>query len=120
MVPEQIVDWLSLVGDTVDGIPGVPGVGPKTAAKLLTQYKTVEVLYERIDTVSSPKLRERLSAAEKDVRRNRQLIALKIIRQWDVSLDTLRPTAPDVSRLREQYRRWDFRSLLQSLDEFQF
>ena len=120
VVPEQIVDWLSLVGDTVDGIPGVPGVGPKTAAKLLTEYKTVEALYERIDTVSSPKLRERLSAAEKDVRRNRRLIALKIIRQWDVSLDTLRPAAPDVSRLREQYRRWDFRSMLQSLDELPF
>lgn len=120
VVPEQIVDWLSLVGDAVDGIPGVSGVGPKTAAKLLTEYRTVEALYERIDTVSSPKLRERLSAAEKDVRRNRQLIALKKIRQWNVSLDTLRPAAPDVSRLRDQYRRWGFRSMLQGLDELPF
>ena len=120
VVPEQIVDWLSLVGDAVDGIPGVSGVGPKTAAKLLTEYRTVEALYERIDTVSSPKLRERLSAAEKDVRRNRQLIALKNIRQWNVSLDTLRPAAPDISRLRDQYRQWGFRSMLQGLDELPF
>ena len=118
--PEQIVDWLSLVGDTVDGIPGVSGVGPKTAAKLLAEYKTVEVLYESIASVSSLKLRERLIDAEKNVHRNRQLIALKIIRQWDISLDALRPATPDVSKLREQYRRWGFRSMLQSLDEFPF
>ncbi len=60
--PSQVVDWLSLIGDSVDNIPGVPGVGPKTAAELLNQFGSVETLYARLDGVKSEKLRAALRA----------------------------------------------------------
>ncbi len=56
--PTQIVDWLSLTGDAVDNIPGVPGVGAKTAANLLTQFRSIEELYRRLEEVRSEALRE--------------------------------------------------------------
>jgi 5'-3' exonuclease len=58
--PSQIVDWLSLMGDSVDNIPGVPGVGPKTAADLLKQFGSVTGLFARLDEVKSEKLRAAL------------------------------------------------------------
>ena len=74
--PEQIVDWLSLVGDAADNIPGVPGVGVKTAAALLNEFGSVDGIYERLAEVKRDKLREALAAAEADVRRNQSLVAL--------------------------------------------
>ena len=67
--PGQIVDWLSLVGDSVDNIPGVPGVGPKTATDLLRQFGSVVEMYRRLDEVKSERIRAALRAAEADVRR---------------------------------------------------
>ena len=58
--PEHIVEWLALTGDSVDNIPGVPGVGPKTAAGLLREFGSLEELAAGLDRVSRPKLRERL------------------------------------------------------------
>ena len=60
--PSQIVDWLSLLGDSVDNIPGVPGVGPKTAADLLRQFGSVAALYGRLPEVTSERLRSALTA----------------------------------------------------------
>ena len=120
VLPAQIIDWLSLVGDAVDGIPGVPGVGPKTAAKLLTEYQTIEQLYANLDQISSEKLRGKLAEAAEDIRRNQGLVALKTMAQWDVPLSDLVPTQSNEEALREYYRRWNFRSRLSALDEFDF
>ncbi|MEC8972412.1 MAG: 5'-3' exonuclease H3TH domain-containing protein, partial [Verrucomicrobiota bacterium] len=76
--PAQIVDWLSLVGDAADNIPGVPGVGVKTAAALLNEFGSVDGIYERLAEVKRDKLRESLAAAEAEVRRNQSLVALKL------------------------------------------
>ena len=114
--PEQIVDWLSLVGDAVDGIPGVPGVGPKTAAKLLGEHGTVENLYNNLDVVSSDKLRAKLEAAAEDVRRNQELVRLKPMPQWQTALENLRPGEENYATLHAQYTRWNFRSALRELE----
>jgi len=114
--PEQIVDWLSLVGDAVDGIPGVPGVGPKTAAKLLSAYETVENIYQNLDDISSEKLRGKITAAEADVRRNQNLVRLKKMPQWTVPLTDLVLGEPDFAKLLTQYSRWNFRVFLKELE----
>jgi DNA polymerase-1 len=115
--PLQIVDWLSLTGDSVDNIPGVPGVGPKTAAELLNQFGTVRRVYERLDEVKSERLRANLSAAEDAVRRNRELVRLREDLPCEFSLDELGGKPADAGRLRELYQRWGFKTLLAALEE---
>jgi DNA polymerase-1 len=114
--PAQIIDWLSLVGDTVDGIPGVRGVGPKTATKLLLEYGTVENLYSNLDAVEPDGLQGRLREATTEVQRNQELVALREISEWKIKLEELRPGAGDYTTLHAQYTRWNFRSLLQELE----
>ena len=114
--PTQIIDWLSLVGDAVDGIPGVRGVGPKTATKLLLEYGTVENLYSNLDAVKPDGLQGRLREAMTEVQRNQELVALREIPEWKIKLEELRPGAGDYATLHAQYTRWNFRSLLQELE----
>jgi DNA polymerase-1 len=114
--PAQIVDWLSLTGDNVDNIPGVSGVGPKTAAELLKQFGSVPVLYERLDEVKSEKLRAALRAAADAVRRNRELVRLQDDLACEFSPDTLAEKPADACRLRELFERWGFRGMLASLE----
>jgi len=113
--PEQVVDWLSLVGDSVDNIPGVRGVGPKTATELLRQFGSCAGLLARLDSVESDRLRTALQAASELLERNRQLIRLRDDLDLDYSLDRLVPTVPDHQRLRALYQEWGFRTMLSEL-----
>jgi DNA polymerase-1 len=115
--PSQIVDWLSLTGDSVDNIPGVPGVGPKTAAELLNQFGSIRALFERLDEVKSEKLRANLHAAKDAVQRNRALVRLRDDLPCEFSPAALAGRPADAARLRELYRRWGFRTLLATLGE---
>ena len=115
--PSQVVDWLSLTGDNVDNIPGVPGVGPKTAAELLGQFGSVRVLYERLDEVKSERLRAALRASMDVVRRNCELVRLRDDLPCEFSPDELAAKPADAGRLRELYRRWGFKTLLAALGE---
>ena len=112
--PEQIADWLSLIGDSVDNIPGVPGVGPKTATELLLRFGTVEHLYARLSEVKSDRIRASLEGAAGAVRRNQQLIRLQD-EPWLAALDELMPRSPDEPKLRQLYRDWGFKSMLAQL-----
>jgi DNA polymerase I len=114
--PSQIVDWLSLTGDSVDNIPGVPGVGPKTAADLLRQFGSIEKLYDRLGEVKSEKLRLALINAREAVRRNRELVRLHEV-DCGFSAEAMTVRAPDTVRLRELYSRWGFKTLLAALLE---
>ena len=111
VVPEQIVDWLCLIGDSVDNIPGVPGVGPKTATDLLLQFGTITALYARLAEVKSDRIRAALQAAEPDVRRNQRLIHLRDDAP-EVQLGELSPRPADRERLRALFAEWGFRGML--------
>jgi|APGre2960657468_1045069.scaffolds.fasta_scaffold01060_8 DNA polymerase-1 len=113
--PEQIVDWLSLIGDTVDNIGGVPGVGPKTATDLLQQFGTVEALYGRLGEVKSERTRAALQAAEPAVRRNQRLIRLRDDLPGAFELEVFSPRPADRARLEALYREWGFKGLLAEL-----
>ena len=115
--PEQIVDWLSLVGDAADNIPGVPGVGVKTAAVLLNEFGSVDGIYERLAKVKRDKLRESLAAAEADVRRNQSLVALKLDLPGEPELDELRRGFQDSARLEKLFETWGFSRMLNDLRE---
>ncbi len=114
--PAQIVDWLSLMGDSVDNIPGVPGVGPKTAADLLNQFGSVAELFRRLDEVKSEKLRGALREAADAVRRNRELVRLRDDLPCDFSPAELAEKPADAGRLRELFARWGFKGMLAALE----
>ena len=114
--PEQIVDWLSLVGDSVDGIPGVPGVGSKTAADLLKQFGSVDAVYSRIGEVKSERLRGALERARADVRRNQALIRLKDDLALECQPAHLTEQPADGEKLRECFSRWGFKSMLAAIE----
>lgn len=110
--PSQIVDWLSLIGDSVDNIAGVPGVGPKTATDLLGQFGSADSLYSRLDEVKSEKLRASLRMAADVVRRNQRLIRLKDDLPGGFSSDEVLAGLPDVPQLQSLFAEWGFKSLL--------
>lgn len=114
--PSQVVDWLALIGDSVDNIPGVPGVGPKTAAELLRRFGSVDGLYGRLSEVDSDRLRGALAAAEDAVRRNCDLVRLRGEAANGVELEGLRARPSETGRLVELFRRWGFRSLLAEVE----
>jgi DNA polymerase-1 len=115
--PGQIVDWLSLIGDSVDNIPGVPGVGARTATELLKRFGNVESLYQRLGEVAAQKMRGNLQAAAAQVRRNQQLIRLKTDVASPFGLEALAVRAPNPVRLRELFAGWGFKSMLRQLEE---
>ena len=114
VTPEQIVDYLALVGDSADNIPGVPKCGPKTAAKWLKEYGTIDNLIAHADRIKG-KIGENLRASLEQLPLARALTTIKRDVPLPVSLQELTPTAPDVERLREHYRRMGARRLLASL-----
>lgn len=118
VAPGQIIDWLSLRGDTVDNIPGVPGVGIKTATDLVQRFGSAENLYRRLDEVKSENLRNALRSAEENVRRNRELVRLHDDLRCDFSPEEMASgKPPDARRLRELYRGWGFKTMLAALEE---
>jgi len=110
--PEQIVDWLCLVGDAVDNIPGIPGVGAKTAAELLRQFGSCRRLLEQVENITSDRIRTSLVEGASNLLRNREIIRLKDDLDLQVALDHLKASPPDRGRLATLYRQWGFRSLL--------
>ncbi len=110
--PAQVVDWLSLVGDSVDDIPGVAGVGPKTATDLLKRFGSIEQLLARAGELKSESQRLAVQSSAELLRRNQRMIRLKDELAGGPDLESLKPASPNVETLREMYTRWNFRSLL--------
>jgi DNA polymerase-1 len=116
VVPSQIVDWLSLMGDSVDNIPGVPGVGPKTAAELLSQFGSIPELFRRLDDVKSERVRAALRDSSGAVRRNQELVRLRDDLPCDFLPANFAPQPADAERLRELFGRWGFKGMLAALE----
>ena len=110
--PRQVADWLALVGDSVDNIPGVPGVGPKTAAELLRKYGTIEDLYARLSEIKSESQRNALTGAADAVKRNQLMVRLHEAKTGGPELSALVPRPAVTPTLRQMYARWGFKSLL--------
>lgn len=115
--PEQVVDLQSLVGDSVDNVPGVPGIGVKTAAKLLQDFGTVENILANIDRVSGAKRQENLRNSGAIIERARNLVRLDTAVPIDMTWDAWRLREMDGSRLRLLFQEWGFHSLARQFHE---
>jgi DNA polymerase-1 len=113
--PERIIDYLTLVGDASDNIPGVPKVGPKTAAKWLHEYGSLEHLLDRADTVAG-KVGESLRAALDQIPLSRQLATIRRDLELPLSPDELVRADPDRPALREWLVRLEFNGWLRQLE----
>ena len=114
--PSQIVEWLALIGDSVDNIPGVPGVGPKTATDLLNRFGSVKELLGSLDEVKQAKLQASLRVSVAAVRRNLDLVRLQDDLPCDFSPEILMDKPADPGQLGELFRRWGFRKMLEDLE----
>jgi DNA polymerase-1 len=115
--PELVPDFIGLKGDTSDNIPGVPGIGDKTAAQLLAEHGSLEQVLAHADEIKAAKRRENLIAHADDARVSKQLATMR--RDLDVPLDVAAFAAaePDRSRLREVFREFELRDPLRRLEE---
>jgi DNA polymerase-1 len=113
--PEQIPDFIGLKGDTSDNIPGVPGIGDKTAGQLIAQYGSLDGVYEHVDELS-PGRRKNLIEHEDDARTSKELATMRRDLELDCDPSELVLAPPDRSQLREMFRRFEFRGLLNRID----
>lgn len=112
--PTRIVDWLALVGDASDNIPGVSGVGKVTAAKWLSQYGSLDALIADAAHITG-KIGDKLRAGLEQLPLSRRLATLDCSVPLPVTLDDLRPTTPDTVALKILYERYEFRSWLRDV-----
>jgi len=113
--PDQLLDMLSLMGDSSDNIPGVPGVGQKTAAQLIQQFGSLEELYSHVEQVSQPKIRNNLAANRDKAILSRELITLNYEVPVGKTPEDLVPGEYDADRLREIFKELEFKRLLGEL-----
>ncbi len=111
VAPAQMVDYLTLVGDAVDNVPGVPKVGPKTAVKWLKEYGTLDGVIATADQIGG-KVGENLRGCLNRLPLSRQLVTIKCDVDLDVGPDDLERKAPDKSQLRELYADLEFKTWL--------
>jgi len=112
--PEQVVDYKAIVGDKSDNIPGVPGVGEKTAEALLAKYTTLDNIYAHLEEVE-PRWRTKLEVGKADAYMSRDLAAIRTDLPVELDLEQARPDAFDPAKVEALFRELEFRSLVDKL-----
>jgi DNA polymerase-1 len=115
--PSQVRDFLALTGDTSDNVPGVPGVGPKTASDLLAQFGSLEGIYASLDKVTRPKLRESLREHEADARVSQKLVTLDADVPIEWTREKLLWGGADLEALRRLYLELEFNRQLDQMEK---
>ncbi|MBI3609851.1 MAG: DNA polymerase I [Nitrospirae bacterium] len=114
--PDRVIEIMGLMGDSIDNIPGVPGIGEKTAVDLIRRFGTIENLLGRLDELDKPKLRETLRAFAEQARMSRQLALIRRDCPVELNLDRFRRTEPDAEATTRLLRELEFSSLLKRVE----
>ncbi|MEA3471536.1 MAG: 5'-3' exonuclease H3TH domain-containing protein, partial [Thermodesulfobacteriota bacterium] len=114
--PEKVVEILGLAGDSSDNVPGVPGVGEKTAQKLVREFGDLDGILKNLDKVKGAKLKENIKTYADQARLSRELVTIKTDVPVDVELDKMKRTEPDTPALKELFKEFEFLSFLRALD----
>ncbi|CAN5889323.1 DNA polymerase I [soil metagenome] len=110
--PEHVIDYLALIGDSSDNIPGAKGIGPKTAIQLIEQFGSVDSILENVEKVSNKRAREALMTSAAAVRMSKQLVTIQDSLPIGLDLEALKVSAPDRARLREVFLELEFHTLV--------
>lgn len=111
--PAKIIDYLALMGDTSDNIPGVPGIGPKTAVDLVREFGSVESVLENAEKVSRPKIRQNLQAHREVALLSKSLVTIDTDVPLDVELESFKCREPDHELVVKLIKEFEFTSLLE-------
>ncbi len=109
--PDRVIDVQSLAGDSVDNVPGAPGIGVKTAALLINEYGDLESLLERASEIKQPKRKDTLINFAEQIRISRDLVTLKVDADIEISLEELEVKEPDSTELLKFLNEMEFRTL---------
>ena len=109
--PAQVIDLLALMGDTADNFPGCPGVGEKTAAKLINQFGSIDNMLQHTDEIKG-KLREKVENAVEDIKMSKFLATIRTDVPMQLDLDELKVEQPDEAKLRKIFEELEFRTLI--------
>jgi len=116
--PERVVDYLALVGDTSDNVPGVKGVGEKTALELLKTFGDLDAILAGADRIPGKRAREAIQRDAELARLSRELVTIRRDVPVTLDLEMLRVRSPDLSRLSQLFTELEFRSLIPKLEQF--
>ena len=114
---DQVIDFLALMGDNADNVPGVPGVGEKTAAWLLNEFGSIDELYDRIEEVTRTSIKESLTRNREQLRKSKVLVTIDKEAPVDFSLEELKIGPKDTAELEKLYSKLELRSKLEKLKE---
>ena len=112
--PHKVIDLLALMGDSADNFPGCPGVGEKTAVKLINQFGSVDNLLNRTDELKG-KMKEKVEAAIDDIKMSKFLATIRTDVPIDISIEELRIEEPDKKKLAEIFENLEFRTLAKKI-----
>jgi DNA polymerase-1 len=110
--PHHVVDYLALIGDSSDNIPGARGIGPKTAIQLINQFGAIEQILDRADEVTNKRSREALIECAEDIRLSKELVTIRSDLPVELDLTELTVREPDRDRLRELFLDMEFHTLV--------
>ncbi len=113
--PEHIIDLLGLMGDSSDNVPGVQGVGPKTAKKLIQDFGSIENIYEEIDNISNEKMREKLLNSKDNALLSKQLVTILTDVKIDATINDFEKKEMDSSKLEDIFKELEFSGLLKKI-----
>ncbi len=113
--PERIVDWLAMVGDSSDNIPGVPGIGSKTATRLIIEFGSVDHIYESLSKVKPDRIRNALNENRDIIARNIGLMTLRSDLPCHIDWDAAKVREPDPEKLKPFFERMEFHAMIKEL-----
>jgi len=114
--PEQIIDLLGLMGDASDNVPGVPGVGPKTAVKLIAEHGSILDLYAKLENIKNPKLKLKLAENREQALLSRELVTIKTDMTGLPAFSAMQVETPDIAAVRAVFQSFELFNLMQPLD----
>ena len=115
--PEQIIEVMALSGDAADNIPGIPGVGEKTALNLIQQFNSTEELFENTDKIAKDSLKKKVEQFKEQAILSKKLVTINNSVPIDITIDDLRFMSPKKDRLTEIFRELEFKSLIDKFSE---